>query len=437
MTLLAVPNVSEGRDPAVLDHIGDGFTRAGVARLLDRHADPDHHRAVFTLAGEPGALARAVLDGARAAVDAIDLRAHAGAHPRVGALDVAPVVWLREEDRGAALAEALVLADGLGEELALPVYLYGILGDGRTRAELRRPGALAGLPPDFGPPRPHPTAGAVLVGARPPLVAFNVELAPPATERDAKRIAARVRAELPGVRALGLALPAQGLVQVSTNVEGPATPADVVALVREHAPVAGAELVGLAPRAALEGLPPEVPLRNRRAIEDLLGERPGPVQLREATEDDGPFLFEMLTEAVNWTGEARVARPDVERHPELRHYVAGWPRAGDLGVIAVDASGARVGAAWCRTFSAADPGYGFVASDVPEVSLAVVPGWRERGIGRRLLGALVDRARREGWRAVSLSVEEGNRAAGLYRATGFVTVARTGAAETMLLELRA
>ena len=124
------------------------------------------------------------------------------------------------------------------------------------------------LAPDYGPPRLHPTAGATLVAARPPLVAFNVELAPPATLADAKRIAAAIREGgpegLPGVRALGLQL--AGLVQVSTNIEDHrrTTAADVAAAVARHAPVAGAELVGLAPESALAGL--DVPLRNRRTL---------------------------------------------------------------------------------------------------------------------------------------------------------------------------
>jgi len=275
VTLLAVPNVSEGRNAKTLDAIGQAFEQAG-ARLLDRHEDPDHNRAVFTLTAEPGTLAQAVLQGAKEAIARIDLTTHTGEHPRVGAIDVAPIVYLDEADRGAACAEALVLADALGRE-GLPVYLYGALAGGRTRAELRRggPGALiARTAPDYGPPRLHPTAGAVLVAAREPLVAFNVELAPPATLADARAIAALIReggAEgLPGVRAIGLQL--AHAVQVSTNVEDhrAATPADVVAAVRRHAAVAAAELVALAPAAALEGFPADVPLRGRATIEERL-----------------------------------------------------------------------------------------------------------------------------------------------------------------------
>jgi glutamate formiminotransferase / 5-formyltetrahydrofolate cyclo-ligase len=265
VTLLAVPNVSEGRDRAALDAIEAAFGSA----ILHRSSDPDHNRAVFTLRGEPGTLAGHVLRGARAAIERIDLSRHEGVHPRVGAIDVAPIVYLDRAQRGAACAEALVLADLLGHELGLPVFLYGALAGGRTRAELRRAGLQerleAGeLAPDAGRPRLHPTAGAVLVAARPPLAAFNVELAPPATLDQAKEIAALIRDRLPGVKALGLRLERAGVVQVSTNVEDldRTTPADVVAAVRRHAPVAGAELVAPAPRAAFESFPPDVPLRG-------------------------------------------------------------------------------------------------------------------------------------------------------------------------------
>jgi glutamate formiminotransferase / 5-formyltetrahydrofolate cyclo-ligase len=214
---------------------------------------------VYTLRGEPGELATRVVDGARAAIARIDIGAHAGAHPRVGAVDVAPIVYLDRAQRGAAIAEALILADRLGE-LGVPVYLYGDLAGGRTRAELRR-GGIEEIAPDAGPRRLHPTAGATLVAARPPLAAFNVEIdAPLAT---AKQIAAEIRT-LPGVRALGLELPTQGIVQVSTNVEelDRTTPADVVRAVRRHADVTGAELVAPAPRSAFESFPDDVPLRG-------------------------------------------------------------------------------------------------------------------------------------------------------------------------------
>lgn len=278
--LLAYPNISEGRDQAVIDAVSAAF----AAHLVDRHSDPDHHRTAFTLVGAPGELAGAVLAGAAEAVSRIRLDRHAGAHPRVGVLDVAPIVHLEPADRGAAAAEALVLGDRLGSELGLPIFLYGVLGAGRTRAELRRGGpaelarriSAGELRPDFGPAQLHPTAGAVLVAARPPLVAFNVELTPEATVEDARAIAASIRAGgddgLPGVRALGLWLDGRGCAQVSTNVEDPdaVSLAAVVSAVARHAAVAGAELVGLAPAAALADFPAEVPLRGRATIEDAL-----------------------------------------------------------------------------------------------------------------------------------------------------------------------
>jgi glutamate formiminotransferase len=312
-TLLAVPNISEGRDEETIAAIGEAFAggdgghepESGKVRLLDTHSDGDHHRTVFTLAGHPGDVAEALLKGARAAVERIDIGDGRGAHPHVGAVDVAPVVYLGEHARGAACAEALVAADRIGEELGVPVFLYGELSgtDRRsgvpppeamvTRAELRR-GGVAGLAermamgdrseighrPDFGPARMHPTAGATLLAARPPLVAFNLQLSPPATVKDAHGIAALIREGgqegLPGLRAIGVAL-SGGVAQVSMNVERPfeVSLATVVEAVRKHAVVSSAELVGLAPRRALEGFPEDVPLPGfdpeRHLIENALG----------------------------------------------------------------------------------------------------------------------------------------------------------------------
>ena len=279
-TLLTVPNISEGRDRAVIDAVAGAFGRP----VLNVHSDPDHHRTVFTVAGAPGELAVAVVAAAHMAIATLDINGHDGIHPRIGVLDVAPIVFLSDDDRGAACAEALVLADRLGDELALPVFLYGILAGGRTRAELRRGGPEAlrarlergELTPDFGPHQLHPTAGAVLVGARPPLVAFNVELAAPATIEDAKRIAALIReggAEgLPGLRAIGLWLEHRGVAQVSTNVEDHrAVPLRALLdAISAHAEPLECELVGLAPAAAFDGFPPDLTVRNKRRIEDAL-----------------------------------------------------------------------------------------------------------------------------------------------------------------------
>lgn len=284
--LIAVPNVSEGRDRDVLEHLEESV---GQARVLDVHVDPDHNRAVFTLAGRQGELAAGLVGLAKAAVEHVDLRSHDGLHPHVGALDVMPIVWLDGERRGAAGAEALTAAALVGEDAELPVFLYGDLAtrpEHAERAWLRRggPAGLAQrmeageLTPDYGPPRAHPTAGAVLATARRPLVAFNVDLATDDVEL-AKSIAADLREAsggLPGVRALGLYLAARGRAQVSTNVHDHlAVPlAEIVERVRARAPVAEAELIGLAPRAAFEGFPDNVPLHGfspeRHILEEAL-----------------------------------------------------------------------------------------------------------------------------------------------------------------------
>ena len=286
--LLVIPNVSEGRDRAVIDAIGGAYAAAGAV-LLDTHADPDHHRAVHTLAvPDPARIPAVLTAGAAQAIARIDLGAERGLHPHVGAIDVAPVVYGDESERGLACAAALTAAEELGL-LGVPVFLYGELGAGRTRAELRRGGraelarrlAAAELAPDFGPPQLHPSAGGVLVAARPPLVAFNIELAAGATLAEARAIAAAIREGgadgLPGVRAIGLQLTrADGLrvIQVSTNIEDHrrVRAATVLAAVGRHssAPVAGAELVGVPPADALEGLPADLPVRNRRTLEDAL-----------------------------------------------------------------------------------------------------------------------------------------------------------------------
>jgi glutamate formiminotransferase/glutamate formiminotransferase/formiminotetrahydrofolate cyclodeaminase len=257
--------------------------------VLDVHVDPDHNRAVFTLVGRQGELAGGLVGLARAAAEHIDLRSHDGVHPHVGALDVMPVVWLDGERRGAAGAEALTAAARVGDEVGLPVLLYGDLAtrpEHTERAWLRR-GGPAGLAerlesgelvPDFGPPRAHPTAGVVLATSRRPLVAFNVDLATDDVEL-AKSIAAELREAdggLPGVRALGLYLAERGRAQVSTNVHDHlAVPlAEIVERVRARAPVAEAELIGLAPRAAFEGFPDDVPLHGfspeRHILEEAL-----------------------------------------------------------------------------------------------------------------------------------------------------------------------
>jgi len=281
--LLAIPNVSEGRDADVVARIGAAFAGTG-AQLLDVHSDADHHRSVFTLAGDTAQLVSGLVAGARACVQHIDLRTERGGHPHVGALDVAPLVFLDDARRGPACAAALVAGQELGR-VGLPVFLYGLLAGGRTSAELRVGGlgklteriAAGHVRPDFGPRAPDPRSGAVLVGARAPLVAFNIELAAPAGLPDARAIAALIRETgdegLPGVRAIGMALHARGgAAQVSTNVEDHRRVplAMLVKAVARHVPVAGCELVGLAPQAAFDGFPDDVPVRNRRTVEEAL-----------------------------------------------------------------------------------------------------------------------------------------------------------------------
>ncbi len=256
--LECVPNVSEGRRQEVID----ALAAAADDSLLDVHADPDHHRSVFTLAG-PGARdsEAAARRLAIAAAALVDLRAHNGVHPRLGALDVVPFVALEGTDAADAREAAAAFAQWIARELALPAFLY----DGASLPAVRRE-AFARRTPDFGPSVPHPALGAVAVGARPPLVAVNCRL-----DRDdvqlARDIATQVRERdggLPGVRALGLELASRGRAQVSMNV----TRLEACGLeractaVRRLAYEGGVdveqvELVGLVPAAELARSSPE------------------------------------------------------------------------------------------------------------------------------------------------------------------------------------
>ena len=292
--LLAVPNFSEGRDSDAIDAIRGAFE--GDLELLDLHTDAVHNRSVFTLAGDRGDMAEGLVGAAGAAVDAIDMRIHQGAHPCVGALDVCPVVHLTAEGRGEAETEALVVADEIADRLEVPVFLYGTLAstpERRERAFFRRGGlpelarrmSAGELRADRGPGAPHPTAGATLVTARPPLAAFNVELASPDREI-ATAVAVALRESgggLRGVRAIGIELPGAHS-QVSTNVHDPAAVplgrvvAEIQRLAAEHgARPVSAELVGLVPAAALDGYPDDVPLAGfdpeRHVIERRLAGR--------------------------------------------------------------------------------------------------------------------------------------------------------------------
>jgi glutamate formiminotransferase/glutamate formiminotransferase/formiminotetrahydrofolate cyclodeaminase len=276
--LLAVPNISTAGDEPVLRRFHQAFGRG--ARILDVHTDADHGRSVFTLGGEPGGLAESLLAGAEEALETIDMSSYAGAHPAIGALDVCPIVWLDEGDRGAARTEAVAVAGQIGG-IGVPVFLYGELArePGRAERAYFRGGGLAELwlrmeggelRPDFGPAVPHPRGGATLVTARPPLAAFNVELEGGDLEA-ARAVAAALREAgggAPGVRAIGLML-SSGRAQVSTNVHDPLrTPLGaVVEEVRRLAEPLGArpveaEVVGLIPAGALVDYPADVPIHG-------------------------------------------------------------------------------------------------------------------------------------------------------------------------------
>jgi len=266
-----VPNVSDGRRRDVIDRLASSIERVAGVRLLDRSSDPAHNRSVFTFAGEAQPVADAVLALFETAVAAIDLRSHSGAHPRLGAVDVVPFIPLS----GATMADCVALAGTTAASVAsrfrIPVFLYeeaATTDARRNLADIRR-GEFEGLAaklalpewqPDYGPSRPHPTAGATVIGARAPLIAFNVNLATGRLET-AKTIAAAVRHSsggLPFVKALGIALEHRGVVQVSMNLTNyEKTPiVRVFAAVRQEAERRGtsvleSEIVGLVPEAAL------------------------------------------------------------------------------------------------------------------------------------------------------------------------------------------
>jgi glutamate formiminotransferase / 5-formyltetrahydrofolate cyclo-ligase len=289
--LVGVPNFSEGRSERVIDALE--ATLGAHARVLNRHYDDQHNRVVYTIAAEPNKLVEAFVAGAQHAMDVIDMRHHQGLHPHIGALDVAPAVWQTDDRHEDAREAARKAAEGIAS-LGIPVFLYGELATSPERverayfrqggpAELARRMKAGELESDFGPAEPHPTAGATLVTAREPLVAFNVELDTPNPEV-ARAVAEELREAgggLPGVRALGLPREGEG-AQVSVNVHDPgAVPlakvvAEISRLAAQHgAKPVEAELVGLAPAAAFEGYPDEPPIRGFDprcdVIENVLG----------------------------------------------------------------------------------------------------------------------------------------------------------------------
>lgn len=267
-----VPNFSEGRRPEVVDAIGAAIASVSSVRMLDKEMDADHNRSVITFVGDHRGVAEAAFRGAAKAVELIDMRTHKGEHPRVGALDVLPFVPIA----GVTMDDCVVLAREVGQriadELSIPVYLYEAAAtrpDRKALPDVRR-GEYEGLmaeigsnpdrKPDFGPPKLHPTAGACIVGARPVLIAWNVNLRT-TDVRVAKRIAKAIRESdggLPAVRAKGFDLPDRGLVQVSMNMVDYRRTSLVRAFEeirrlasKEGIDIEGSEIIGLVPLDAL------------------------------------------------------------------------------------------------------------------------------------------------------------------------------------------
>ena len=225
-----VPNVSEGRSSFVIGELARAIAAPGV-RLLDQSSDPSHNRTVYTCAGEPGPLQEAILRLFASAIAHIDLRSHAGVHPRIGAVDVVPFVPLQDTTMAQCVELARSTAEAVARRFSVPVFLYeqaARQSDRKNLAEIRR-GGFEGLEarmrdpawqPDFGESRPHPSAGVTAIGARPILIAYNVNLASDRLDV-ARRIAKTIRASsggLVGVKAMGVPLEHRGIVQVSMNL---------------------------------------------------------------------------------------------------------------------------------------------------------------------------------------------------------------------------
>lgn len=269
-----VPNVSEGRDAGIVKALSETIVSAG-ARLLDVHSDVDHHRSVFTFVGSPEVVEAAALALARAAVQLVDVTKHRGVHPRVGAIDVVPFVPMRGSSIGEAVAVARRMGRAFAADCSVPVFFYGQAATRRERRELPslRRGGFEQLPermchpdwhPDAGPTTPHPTAGAAVIGARAPLIAFNAVLDTP-DPAVAKAVAGAIRESsggLPAVRAMGAFLASRNLAQVALNLlDYRRTSVAVVSerleeeARRHSARVREYELVGCAPADAFDGWP--------------------------------------------------------------------------------------------------------------------------------------------------------------------------------------
>jgi glutamate formiminotransferase len=292
MIIECVPNVSEGRRTGAIAAMADAVARVGGVRLLDHSSDASHNRSVFTFVGDAAGVVEAALALVELAVASIDLRTHRGEHPRIGAVDVIPFVPIRDVTMAACVDVAREVGAAIARRFAVPVYLYEAAATAPARGRLedvRRGGfeqlaarmATPGWAPDFGPPAPHPTAGATVVGARMPLVAYNINLASNRLDV-AKEIAAAIRASsggLPAVKAIGVALADRGIVQVSMNLTNyhETSLARVFEAVRQraadhHVAILESEIIGLVPEDALAGTSWEE-LHLRGAAADQILER--------------------------------------------------------------------------------------------------------------------------------------------------------------------
>jgi glutamate formiminotransferase len=298
--LECVPNFSEGTRPETLEALAAAISSHGGVWLLDRTADSDHQRSVYTLAGYPGRVMTAMERAVETAIEHIDMRVQQGRHPRIGAVDVVPFVPLGDTTMSQCIDGARQFAAAIARRFDLPVYLYAeaaFRADRRSLAAIRRPG-FEGLAdamrdashePDFGPSRPHPTAGATAVGARPFLIAWNIQLST-TDAAVAKRLAGQVRERdggLPAVQALGIDLASQGCVQLSMNVlDHLRTPLwriweTVERLARvEGVSMLDSELIGLAPAAALTDVADHIGVASGRSLDDRVREAASWLRIR-------------------------------------------------------------------------------------------------------------------------------------------------------------
>lgn len=309
-----VPNFSEGSRPETLDAIAAAISSHGGVWLLDRTADADHQRSVYTLVGYPGRLMTAMERAVETAIEHIDMRVQQGRHPRIGAVDVVPFVPLGDTTMDQCVEGAREFAAAIARRFELPVFLYAeaaVRADRRLLADIRRPGfeglaeAMrdAAYAPDFGPSRPHPTAGATAVGARPSLIAWNIQLST-TDVAIAKRLASGVRERgggLPAVQALGIDLASQGCVQLSMNVLDHArTPLwriweTVDRLARsEGVSMLDSELIGLAPASALTEVADHIGVASGRSLDDRVREAASWLRIRRY---DPGMVLELRLEA--------------------------------------------------------------------------------------------------------------------------------------------